>query len=450
MSEPFGNSGVTTQGTFYRLIRKVVDIKHDELVAVLWSWLCFFSLLSAHYILKPIRDEIGVAQGLTNMVWMFSGTLILLMLANSSFAALVVRMTPVGFISTTFRFFMVNVLIFILLLEFAGGAVNMWAARIFFMWDSVFSLFIVSVFWGFMVDVFSNEQSLRLFGLIAAGGTIGGIVGSGLMSVMATSIGRSMFMLCAAVFLEVAVFSIRRLSRVSRAMRESTSVSSAQDQVIGGSSFAGFTRLLKSSYLLNLCFYMALFYILSTFLYLEQAMIVQNTIIERAQRTAFFARVDLAVNAVTLFMQLFLIERMMRILGITLTLTLLPALSIIGFGALGIVPTLWMVVIFQALRRAGSFAIAGPAREVLFTVVPREDKYKAKNLIDTFVSRSGDQIGAWSFGAIMWLGSGVSGSAFAAVPVAAAWLVNAIWLGRRQERLAEEQRAREARELALA
>jgi len=189
---------------------------------------------------------------------------------------------------------------------------------------------------------------------------------------------------------------------------------------------------------------MALFYILSTFLYLEQAMIVQNSIADRAQRTAFFANVDLAVNAVTLFVQLFLTERMLRVLGVTITLALVPALSIIGFGALGVVPTLWTVVVFQALRRAGSFAVAGPAREVLFTVVPREDKCKAKNFIDTFVSRAGDQIGAWSYGAIEWLGSGVSGAAYAAVPIAAAWLVNALWLGRRQERMAEAERAREA------
>jgi ATP:ADP antiporter, AAA family len=184
---------------------------------------------------------------------------------------------------------------------------------------------------------------------------------------------------------------------------------------------------------------MLLYAITSTFLYFQQATVVNQSFADRAARTTFFAQVDLLVNILTLVTQLFLTERILRVLGTALTLTLLPALSALGFTALGLTPTVAIVVAFQVLRRAGNFAVARPTREVLFTVIPREDKYKAKSLIDTVIYRSGDQIGAWSYGLLMFLGFGMAGTAFLAVPLSAAWLLNGFWLGRKQEALAAEQ-----------
>ena len=181
---------------------------------------------------------------------------------------------------------------------------------------------------------------------------------------------------------------------------------------------------------------MLLFTILSTFLYFQQAELVEQNLTDRAARTTFFASVDLLVNVLTLGIQMFLTGRALKALGVALTLTVIPALSVFGFLTLGLFPTVGAIVVFQALRRAGNFAIAQPARQVLFTVLPREDRYKAKNFIDTFVYRAGDQIGAWSYSLMGVFRLGISGTAFVAVPISLAWLINALWLGRQQEHLA--------------
>ncbi len=427
-------------GLLFRLLRRVVDIRPAEVAPVMWAWLYFFSVLSSYYVIRPIRDEVGVAGGIENLPWLFTGTLCGMILANPPFAALVARLAPVRFISTTYRFFNLNLLLFLVLLGYTTGAANLWTGRVFYIWGAIFNLFVVSVFWGFMVDVFTNAQSRRLFGMIAAGGTLGGIAGSSITSMLATHVGRSVLMLASVALLELAVFSVKRLARLSKAMREKQT-GNVPEQVIGGGALAGLTRAVQSPYLLNIALYMALFTILSTFLYFQQAAIVQQTFTDRAHRTAFFANVDLAVNVLTLLVQLFLTGRILKLLGVALTLTVLPTISIIGFAALGLSPTLWALVVLQVLRRAGNFAVARPTREILFTVLPREDKYKAKGFIDTFVYRAGDQIGAWSYALMGAFGLGVAGVSFAAVPIAAAWLLNGFWLGRRQERLAEAARA---------
>jgi len=203
--------------------------------------------------------------------------------------------------------------------------------------------------------------------------------------------------------------------------------------VIGGTTFAGIRQALSSPYLLGIGAYMLLFTIGSTILYFQQAAIADRAYSDPAQRTAFFARIDLAVNILTLATQMFLTGRIVKALGVAVTLTLLPALSILGFLTLGFAPTVAAVVVFQVLRRAGEFAVARPTREVLYTVISREDKYKAKNFIDTFVYRAGDQIGAWTMAGVAALGVSVSGVAFMAAPLALLWLVIGWWLGRAQE-----------------
>jgi AAA family ATP:ADP antiporter len=344
------------------------------------------------------------------------------------------RLSPARFISIVYRFFGLNLLVFLVLLETTTGAVSLWTGRIFFTWTAIFNLFVVSVFWGFLVDVFSNEQGRRLFGFIAAGGTIGGIVGSTLTATLVSHTGRSIPLLLSAALLEVAVLAVRRLSRISSGLRERPA---NEDQTpVGGSVLSGITNAARSPYLLNISLYLLLFTILSTFLYFQQAEIVKTSFASREARTAFFANVDLAVNVVALSIQLFLTGRIMKTLGVALALTLLPALSMAGFFWLGVQPSLWAVVILQVFRRGGDFAVGRPAREVLFTVMPREDKYKAKSFIDTFVFRAGDQLGAWVYAFLGFLGLGISGIGLAAVPIAAVWLGIGFWLGRRQEQMA--------------
>jgi AAA family ATP:ADP antiporter len=431
-------SEVTQQvagGTAYRLLKRLIDVRPAEMRALGWSWLYIFCVLSSYYILRPIRDEMGVAGGIENLQWLFTGTLLGMILVNPPFAALVARLPRVRFIAVTYRFFIANLLVFIALLHVATAEQHIWVGRIFFIWTSVFNLFVVSVFWALMVDVFDSEQGKRLFGFIAAGATLGGIAGSSITASLAKDVPATYLLLGSTVLLEGAVFSVRRLAHLSDALHRRP-VAQSGEAVIGGSMVAGLIHAFKSPYLVNVSVYILLFAITSTLLYFQQAEIARQSFADRGARTAFFARIDLWVNALTLGAQLFLTGRVLRAIGVALTLAILPALSILGFSALATTPTIAVLVVYQVLRRAGNFAFARPSREVLFTVVPREDKYKAKSFIDTVVYRTGDQVGAWSSAALGFLGLSMTGISIVAVPISIAWLFNGLWLGRKQEVMA--------------
>jgi ATP:ADP antiporter, AAA family len=421
-------------------VRRFVDVRPHEVPVLAWCWLAIFSVLSSYYIMRPIRDQAGVAGGVNNLQWLFTGTLIVMLLLNLPFAYLVKRLPRHRFIAMTYHFFAANILLFAVLFHFAGAAQTVWIGRMFFIWASAFNLFVVSVFWQLNVDVFSPEQGQRLFGVIAAGATLGAIVGSAVTASLARHVPPMVLLLGAALLLEVAVLSASRLSRLSATLSPQPA-SAAAETPIGGGVFAGITRVLGSPYLFNLAVFLLLFSVTSTFLYFQQAAIVSRSFGDRAAQTAFFASVDLVVNVLTLVVQLFLTGRIVLLLGVALTLGFLPALTIVGFGVLALVPTLMTVAVFQVVRRAADYALARPAREMLYTVVSREDRYKAKSLIDTVVYRTGDQLGAWSVAGLRAVGWGAAHVSLAAIPLAALWLVNALWLGRRQERLAARSAA---------
>ncbi len=399
--------------------------------------------------MRPIRDEMGVAGGVNNLQWLFTGTLVGMLLVNLPFAWLVKNLPRSRFIPITYRFFAVNIVLFAVALHFATNAQAVWIGRLFFIWVSVYNLFVVSVFWQMNVDLFSSEQGKRLFGCIAAGATVGAMVGSAVTATLALYVTPIVLLLGAAVLLEVAVFSVGRLSRLSptlhrdpRAGRERPEErviggrEQPEERVIGGGVIGGIAHALRSPYLLNVSLFMLLYSITSTVLYFQQAGIVSHSIPARGAQIAFFAKVDLMVDVLTLVSQVFLTGRVLLACGVAVTLALLPALSIIGFGALALFPTIGAVVAFQVLRRAGNFAITRPTREVLFTVVSREDRFKAKSFIDTFVYRLGDQVGAWSSALLTVLGGGTSVAAIVAIPLSCLWLGNSLWLGRRQEKVA--------------
>ncbi len=427
--------GQVAAGPVYRLLKRLIDVRPAEMLALGWSWLYIFCVLSSYYILRPIRDEMGVAGGVENLQWLFTGTLLGMIVVNPPFAALVAKLPRVLFIAISYRFFIANLLIFILLLHVATAEQHIWVGRLFFIWTSVFNLFVVSVFWALMVDVFDSEQGKRLFGFIAAGATLGGIAGSSITASLAKDVPATYLLLGSALLLEAAVFSVRRLARLSDALRQRPAPQSGES-LIGGNILSGLTHAFKSPYLINVSLYILLFAITSTFLYFQQADIARQSFADRGARTAFFARVDLWVNVLTLGAQLFLTGRVLRAVGVGLTLAMLPALSILGFGTLAMTPTIAVLVVYQVLRRAGNFAFARPTREVLFTVVPREDKYKAKSFIDTVIYRTGDQVGAWSYAVLGFLGLAMTGISIVAVPISIAWLLNGLWLGQKQEGMA--------------
>ena len=301
-----------------------------------------------------------------------------------------------------------------------------------------------------MADVFKPEQAKRLFGFIAVGGSIGGIVGGLVTSSLAGKLSTGLFLLITAVMLELAAQCVRRFPSDFRPVGETASfpgtttssptVQPGAEQPIGGKFWEGATHIVRSPYLLGLAGFLMIYTITNTWAYFQQADLTQHQLQDRAARTSFLANIDIAVNTITVLIQIFLTGRLMKWFGVGITLVLMPLLSAVGFAAIGFAPVLTVLATFQILRRAAGFALLRPAREVLFTVLRREDKYKAKSLIDTFGYRFGDQIGAWSYPLMRWFGLGLVGISWVAVPLGAIWCALGIWLGRKQRVLADAKR----------
>jgi ATP:ADP antiporter, AAA family len=427
-----------SDGVFFRILHRLIEVSPAELPALGWCWLYIFSVLASYYILRPIRDQMGIAGGVNNLPWLFTGTLIVMLILNVPFSAIVKLLPRKQFISLSYRFFALSILAFGAALHFATADQAVWVGRFFFIWISVFNLFVVSIFWSLVVDIFSPEQGKRLFGFIAAGATLGAIVGSSFTASLAQTVQPAILLVGSAILLEVATWCVRRLSRLSATM-SARPHPEREEEPIGGGVMAGFVAAIRSPYLLNTAIFLLLYAVTSTFLYFSQASVVSSSFASRGAQTTFFATIDLIVNVITLFVQIFLTGHLVRWLGVAIVLSLLPVASMLGFGTIFVMPTLFAVATFQVVRRAGNFALTQPARQVLYTVVSREDRYKAKNFIDTAVYRAGDQVGAWSYALIGMVGWGIKEAGIVSVVVSALWLVNSIWLGRRQELMAKEQ-----------
>ena len=430
-------AGARAGGFYQGFLSRLVQVRPGEAPVLAWAWLYIFSVLSSYYIMRPIRDQMGVAGGVNNLQWLFTGTLIGMLVLNIPYAFLVKTLPRTRFITVTYRFFAANILLFAVALHFADATQTIWIGRAFFIWISIFNLFVVSVFWALIVDTFNSEQGKRLFGFIAAGATIGAITGSSITATLARQVPTPLLLVGAIVLLEVAVFSVRHLSRLSEALNARPH--EAASQPVGGNILAGITHPFKSAYLANVSLFILLFAITATFLYFQQASLVRDNFHDRGAQTAFFAQIDLAVNVITLIVQLFFTGRIVGFLGVGVTLAILPALTLLGFGALAALPAVSTLVVFQVLRRSSDYAIARPTREVLYTVVPREDRYKAKSFIDTVVYRGGDQIGAWTYALVAMASFGSMLMAAIAIGLAALWLINGLWLGRRQVLLASRE-----------
>jgi AAA family ATP:ADP antiporter len=416
-----------------RLLNRVVRVEPSEVTAMLWSFGYFFCLLCGYYILRPVRDEMGIQGGPENLQWVFTGTFLAMLAAIPVFGWLSSRFSRQKLLPVIYLFFAVNLLIFFVLLE-AGIALAQ-TAQVFFVWVSVFNLFVVSVFWSFMADLFRNEQARRIYGFISAGGSAGALLGPGLVAVLAPGVGPAMLLPLSACFLLGAVLCILRLSSWTATGRTDERRESAAGKPLGGGMLAGITLLLRSEYLLGIGLYVILHTFLSTFLYFQQAYIVAGAISDSGERTALFGTLDLVVNCLTLVVQMFVVGRLIGKFGVTVALVLLPAVAVVGFLTLGLFPTLAVLIVFGVIRRAGEYAISKPAREILYTVVTREEKYKAKNVIDTVVYRGGDAVSSWLFEGLRILGVSFSGISFVAVPIALLWASTGYLLGRRQEQM---------------
>ncbi len=420
-------------------LKRLVKVEPDEIRALLWSFSYFFSLMCSYYILRPMRDEMGITGGVEHLQWLFTGTFLAMLAAVPLFGWVTSRYPRKQFLPLVYLFFIACLLLFFGL--FQAGLADVWVARAFFIWTSVFNLFIVSVFWSFMADLFSNARAKRLFGFIAAGGTAGALAGPALTATLAIPLGPTNLLLISAAGLAWAMLCIRRLLVWHEGTGAKTTVAAdvgntpfvGKERGLGGGALAGLRLIAGSPYLLGICLLILLYTTLSTFLYFQQAQIIRDNFDDPAKRTTVFAAMDFAANALTLVGQVFLTNRIVKAIGLDWSLALIPLLLAGGFLLLGIAPLVPLLVAVQVGRRAGNYAIMKPAREMLFVVLSREEKYKAKNVIDTVIYRSGDVISAWAYTGLQALGLGLSAIAFIAVPVAGVWAWICYRLGRMQE-----------------
>ena len=406
-------------------LSEVMKLKENEWRPVAWSFLYFFCLLGGYYVLRPVRDEMGIQSGLENLPWLFTATFIAMLLAVPVYGWAATRFPRRSLLPAMYGFFILNLLLFYF--AFTSGASISAAARVFFVWLSVFNLFVVSVFWSFMVDIFNREQSRRLFGVIAAGGSAGAISGPTLTAHLVTVVGVFNLLLVSAGLLSIALLSIWRL----RAWARDTAPGDDDVTALEGHWWDGFARVFQSRYLLGVSAYVLLYTTVATFLYFIQAYIVQDAFSDSVQRTRVFARIDQITNLLTVALQLFFTSRIVARWGLTVLLGIVPVLAALGFLALGWAPVLVVIATVQVLRRAGNYALARPGREMLYGVLPRLDKYKSKNFIDTVVYRGGDAVSGWVYAGMAALGLSMTGIAWSAIPIALVWLLVGVFLGRR-------------------
>ncbi len=422
-----------------RFTEHAISVRRGEAAPALWSFGYFFCVLSSYYVLRPVRDEMGVAGGVERLPWLFTGTFLAMVAAVPVFGTLAARYPRRTLLPVVYTFFIACILGLFALLR-SGGAAG-WAPAAFFIWLSVFNLFVVSVFWSFMADVWREEQARRLFGFIAAGGSAGAVVGPALTAALATHTGPVNLLPVAAALLTGALVCIARIRRGALTQESGARVSRAahEEAAVGGSALGGLTGVARSSYLLGICVFVGLATALATFVYFQQAQIIRAAFADPGRRTAVFAMMDLGVNALTIGAQLFATGRLVTRFGVPSMLAVLPVLSLAGFAVLAVAPAAAVLVAFQIVRRAAQYGIAGPVREMLFTVVTREEKYKAKNVIDTVVYRGGDAVSGWAFAGLTALGLGMTGVALVALPLAATWIAVAVYLGRREDVLRKDQ-----------
>jgi ATP:ADP antiporter, AAA family len=423
------------------MLQRLFNVRRDELAPVLLSAAFFFCVLTALMVLRPAREALGMQRGIEELRWLFMGTALVTMLVNPVFGLMVARFRRLQFITGTYAFFGASLLGFYALLVFAPAAVGATTGQVFYVWFSVFNLFTTMVFWALMADRFSVEQAKRFFALIAVGGTLGAIAGPALAATLARPLGTAALLLIAVGFLALAVVLAWAVVRTRTERRDDPDAPPAVDErdVIGGSAWEGFRAVFRSRYLMGIAGFIVVMTIMATFIYFTRLQMVAALGDDLDLRTTWFARIDLITQVTTLVLQAVVAGHLMKRFGVHIVLMLLPLTAVLGFLGLAIVGSFAVLIAFEASFRAVQRALTRPARETLFTVVSREDKYKSKAFIDTFIYRGGDVIGAQVDGLLVRLGFGLAGLASVAIPLAFVWAALGLWLGRAQNRKKELQ-----------
>lgn len=412
-----------------------MSVFEKEGAAFLWSFFYFFSLLTAYFILRPIRDAMGIAGGTGSLAYLFSYTFFVMLAVMPVYGALVARFPRRKLIPYIYSFFIFNLIVFWFF--FSNNMMMDAVAKVFFVWLSVFNVFVVSIFWSFMVDIFKTGDSKKLFGLIASGGTLGSIVGPLLVTFLIDKVGTENLLLISGGILFFSIFCVLRLTGLRKQeLVEGHGLETIPDEekAIGGGIVAGFTEILKSRYLMGISALVFLLSLTATFAYFQQGALIYDGYPDTSERVKIFALIERYVSIGALLFQLFISGPVLSKYGVKAGIIILPIITIIGFTVLAISPTIGIFIIFQTMRRASEYGMFVPSRENLFSFVSREQKYKAKNFIDTAVFRGGDVINGWIYtglNSVMGLSLGVI--AMIGVPLAMIWGMLAWRLGKKHE-----------------
>lgn len=421
---------MSSEGRIEATISKYKTVFEKEGAAFIWSFLYFFCILTAYFILRPIRDAMGIASGVGFLPWLFTGTFFVMLGVMPIYGALVSRFPRHKFIPFVYVFFILNILLFWYL--FANNIRMDVVAQVFFIWLSVYNVFVVSIFWSFMVDIYKSGDSKVLFGMIASGGTIGGIVGPSIVTFLTDSLGTESLLLISATVLSIAIFCIFKLVNLRK---EALGMANDEsEKAIGGGMLDGLIEIFKSRYLMGVTAMVFLLSLTATFAYFEQGDMIYSTYTDMDERVKIFGMIDLYVSIGALIFQLFIAGPVLSNYGIKGGIIILPIITVIGFLLLAISPTIGVFIIFQTLRRASEYGMFVPSRENLFSVVRREEKYKAKNFIDTVVFRGGDVANSWFYNLLnSGFGLSMSKIAMVGVPIAAVWGIMGWKLGKNHE-----------------
>jgi AAA family ATP:ADP antiporter len=419
------------KGPVSRALKLIAAVDPPEVRAVLLSFVYFFFLMASYFILRPLRDTMGSVYGVAHLQELFTGTFILSFIVAPIYAGLASRIRLATFLPWVYGFIALTMVVFYLL--FAHIAHDRWVAAAFFVWTSTFNLLTISVFWSLMADIFTRSQAKRLFGFIAAGGTLGTIGAPAFTVLFVDAVGANTLLLISAAGFTVTAFLVRMVeAEKSRlAAVDPLAQQTSLDRKLGGNPFDGFALLFKSQYLLMIALFILLMTTISTLIYFQLQDLITHDFATRAERTRAFATIDLATNGSAVFIQLFGTGRLIQRFGVTAGLLLNPLIMVIAFLAVVFSPVLLVLGTIQVVRRCAEYAIAKPSRDMLFTVVDQQAKYKAKNVIDTVVYRFGDLTSAWLSAAV--LPFGVAGLGVAGALIAALWFPIAYALGKRYE-----------------
>jgi len=412
---------------------KGFTLQPGEWPPVLAGLALFYLLFTGYFMLRPVRETMGVAGGVDNLQWLFTGTFIVTLVCLPLFGWLASRVQRRRILPWTYGFFASNLLVFAGL--FAQDPDDVWNARAFYIWLSVFNLLTISLAWSVLADLFSSEQGKRLFGLMAAGASLGGLSGPILGAVLVAPLGHVGLLILASLLLLASIGAALYLHRWRDRHPLPAHTAHPDSRPLGGNPFAGAMAVLRSPYLLGIALFVVLLASVSTFLYFEQARIVSETFTDRTRQTQVFGLIDAVVQALAILTQVFITGRLARRLGVGVLLVAVPLLMTVGFLWLALAPVFAVFVVVMVVRRAGEYALVRPGREMLFTVLPPDEKYKAKNFIDTVVYRGGDALSGWVKRALDLMGDHPQLAMVIGAGIAVGWGVTGGWLGRRQARL---------------